>query len=38
VTVEAMVGIGYPAEAKPGHPGASLPRQKVRFVWPSGQA
>jgi len=31
LTVEAMVGIGYAAEAKPGHPVSSLPYDKVSF-------
>ena len=30
ITVEAMLGIGYPAEAKPEHPATSLLWQKVR--------
>jgi nitroreductase len=38
LSVEAMVGIGYPAEVKPGHPATSLPRQKVRFVGSSQRA
>jgi nitroreductase len=29
--VEAMVGIGYPAETKAGHPTSSLPYDKVSF-------
>jgi nitroreductase len=32
ISVEAMVGVGYPAESKSGHPGTSLPWGKVRFV------
>lgn len=31
LTVEAMVGIGYAAEAKPGHPASSLSYDKVFF-------
>jgi nitroreductase len=31
MAVEAMVGIGYPAETKAGHPTSSLPYDKVSF-------
>jgi nitroreductase len=31
LAVEAMVAIGYPAEAKPGHPRSSLPSGKISF-------
>ncbi len=31
LTVEAMVGIGYAAESKPGHPESSLPYGKVSY-------
>jgi nitroreductase len=31
LTVEAMVGIGYAAESKPGHPAPSLPYDKVSY-------
>jgi nitroreductase len=31
MAVEAMVAIGYPAETKAGHPGSSLPYDKVSF-------
>jgi nitroreductase len=30
-TVEAMVAVGYPGEAKTGHPTSSLPHDKVSF-------
>jgi len=31
MAVEAMVAVGYPAEAKSGHPTSSLPYEKVSF-------
>jgi nitroreductase len=32
LTVEAIIAIGYPKEEKPGHPLASLPFDKVRYL------
>lgn len=29
--VDCIIGIGYPGERKPGHPAASLPREKVHY-------